>query len=206
MDTHWIVHGGTGAGYWDDGNHWSNGFPNDNVNAVFDSSSFNNTGQSVIVRYSTSCKNLDFSAAINNPHLTIGLSSGLLGDLGGGVILTVKGDVTLATGMTTTGTDTLQFSGTTNLKPNGVVFPYVLQVIAGELILAGILITTSDINFISGTISTNNFSWQIQNFVSSNTNTRALVLGSSILNCASWNYSGTNMTLNAGTSTINLNQ
>jgi len=82
--------------------------------------------------------------------------------------------------------------------------PFVLNGVGGGWSLGAPFVSGSTFTLTNGTFSTNNNNFTCTVFNSSNSNTRTLLLTSSTVTVTGWNLSTTtNLTFNAGTSTIN---
>ena len=132
--------------------------------------------------------------------------------------LSVYGDLAVKSGMTVGSgalvTSFLATSGTKTITSNGqgLDFPITINGAGGTFQLADALnLVTNSRTFLltAGTFNTNGYAFSVASVSSSNTNTRALNLGASAVTLTSagtpWNLTDpTNMTFNAGTSTITL--
>jgi hypothetical protein len=165
----------------------------------------------------TSADNVFFDAASGANTVTISTGNtgalsinctGFTGTLAGTAAISISGSVTLATGMTVTYTGTLSFIATATFISAGKTIPSSITVNG-----SGITFTLGDalsfsgsglITLTQGTFTTNNFSVLVPaGFLSLTTNIRTLNLGSSTLTVSSdFLLTGTNLTVNAGTSTI----
>ena len=126
----------------------------------------------------------------------------------------IFGSLTIAaSGVTWTNTSAIAFSATTTgftITTNGVSLPNVITLsgVGGEWTLGSALTTTAQFIFNAGTFSTNNFSFTCTStFTSILSTARTLNLGSSAISVLTWNCLGSsNLTVNAGTSTITVTQ
>ena len=127
--------------------------------------------------------------------------------------LAVKSGMTVGSG---TGTSTFQAtSGTKTITSNGqgLDFPITINGLGGTFQLAdalNIAATSRTFTLTAGTFNTNGYALSVGLFSSSNANVRALNLGASIVTITgtgtSWNITDpTNLTFNAGTSSIVFN-
>jgi hypothetical protein len=128
------------------------------------------------------------------------------------------GDLTVKSGMTVGGGPSslgfLATSGTKTITSNGQGLDFPIQIIGAggtfQLADALNLVTNSrTFSLSAGTFNTNGYAFSVASVSSNNTNTRALNLGASAVTLTSagtpWNLTDpTNMTFNAGTSTITL--
>ena len=211
QDLYWIGNGGN----WNDGNRWSINSggapygcsPGSGDNVFFDANSFSSAGQTVTINVATaSCRNMTWTGVTNTPTFASA----------GTNTLRIHGSLTLASGMTLTSSGFLaivNFEATSTgqtLTTAGKSFGNLINFngIGGEWTLQDALTTTSDVFLNNGTLNTNNQTVTARMFNSNNTNVRALNMGSSVFNLSYalwfWEVSnGANLTLNAGTSTIN---
>ena len=123
----------------------------------------------------------------------------------------IYGSLTIAaTGVTWTMANTMFFAATTagwTITTNGVSLPLIAVfggTGGGGWTLGSALTAGNGIQFRNGTLTTNNFNMTTSNnFDVTGANARTLNLGSSTITCSVWNaLAATNLTLNAGTSTI----
>jgi hypothetical protein len=119
--------------------------------------------------------------------------------------------VTLVTAMTWTHSGTVTFTGTGTLTTAGKVFSAVTVNGAGITLTLGDALNTGTrtLTVTQGTFTTNNFSVTANALSSSNANTRAINLGASTVTVTGTNggldfSNSTNLTFNAGTSSINM--
>ncbi|HRO76911.1 MAG TPA: T9SS type A sorting domain-containing protein, partial [Crocinitomicaceae bacterium] len=124
-------------------------------------------------------------------------------------VLNVSGSATLQREMSYEIENTrFNSSGIDTLRTNGaIIYGNISKLGINTLVLADSLIVNEVIAFSKGTLNTNNQYISIYRFSSTGTNTRTLLLGSSTIVIKgaatnSWEYIGTNKTLNAGTSHI----
>jgi hypothetical protein len=130
--------------------------------------------------------------------------------------LTIHGSYTISTGMTVgAGAEITTFAATSGTKTitsngQGLDFPITINGAGGTFQLADALnLVTNSRTFTltAGTFNTNGYAFSVASVSSSNTNVRALNLGASAVTLTSagtpWNFTDpTNLTFNAGTSTI----
>ena len=122
----------------------------------------------------------------------------------------IYGSLTIAaTGVTWTMANPMFFVATTagwTITTNGVSLPLiaVFNGVGGGWTLGSALTAGNGIQFRNGTLTTNNFNMTTSNnFDVTGANARTLTLGSSTITCQFWTaLAATNLTLNAGTSTI----
>ncbi|MFY9309535.1 MAG: T9SS type A sorting domain-containing protein [Bacteroidia bacterium] len=204
---YWVGNGGN----WDDGNHWSltsGGSPSgcsptpvDNV--FFDANSFSTAGQSVTINVPTAyCNNMNWTGATNNPSIEGTYTS----------VFKIYGSLTLAAGMAFNFVGDILFEATATGKTittAGVPVNTTLRFdgIGGGWTLQDNL-STSLIFLNSGSLNTNSKTVTAYAFYSSSNFTKALTMGSSVVNLTGsfqiWNIDNpATMTLDAGTSTIN---
>jgi PKD repeat protein len=197
-----------GTGNWSDTAHWStiSGGPSgaciptlyDNV--YFDANSFTATGQSVTVDIIAYCDSMNW-AGITNTNLLTGTTD-----------LHVYGSLRLSPNVNISG-----YTGNLYLQSNyiGTTIASVGKTFAcatinlngtGNWSIPSPFATTGAFNLLSGTFSTNSYSFTCGTFSSTGNNVRSLILGTSTVTitgcCSSWNITGTNFSLNAGTSLL----
>jgi len=194
-----------GTGNWSDNtNHWSattGGDPNASKptsadSVYFDANSFDGASQTVTVDEIASCLDMDWTGATNTPTL------------GGTFQLIIYGSLTFIAAMLFTKSGSLYFS------PAGSV---TVTVAGHELsslsfvVMQGVGIVTlqddfdstgNDFHQVAGTVDTNGNTFTCGAMNQSYAGARTLTLGASVINCTSWLYSGSNLTLNANTSII----
>jgi gliding motility-associated-like protein len=186
-DRFWV--GGTGN--WNDVSHWSSEsggiggvtIPSSTDNVFIDSKSFSAIGQSIIVSGSASCNNLTWTATSVNPEL-IGKSSSFI-QINGSLLLTdTYIDSFLGTISFIGSTDnTIQLSKkiAANLLFNG----------SGSWTFLSEVSTSQNIKLQIGTVKTNNFPVFAYTFDGNGTQTRALLLGNSVVTVNSWLFGTT---------------
>lgn len=138
--------------------------------------------------------------------------TGFTGTLAGTSALSVAGSVTLVTGMTVTYSGTLTLTATGTLTTAGkTVGPVTITASAATITLGGALTSSGAVTLTDGTLTTSasNYAITATQFVASGAGTKTLTLNGSTVTLSdlattAFNYSGSNLTLNAGTSTINL--
>lgn len=137
--------------------------------------------------------------------------AGFTGTFAGNANFNIYGSFLLSSGMTYTSTSALQFRATASGKTittNGKTLYSVLFVgTGGEWTLQDNLTVTTSLSVNIGTFNTNNFAINLGgNFNSNTATTRSVSLGSSVISLTgtnTWDLSTTtNLTFNAGTSTI----
>jgi len=139
------------------------------------------------------CKNLDFT--------------GFTGTFAGTGTLSIRGNTTLAAGMTRTYTGPINIAGgvTQTLTTNGKALASTITVAAASTTLSlsdALNNGTAQILVNIGTFLTNNNTVTCGTFASATSNACVITLGSSTINCVTWTLTGSSITLNAGTSTI----
>ncbi len=205
-----------GTGNWSDTARWSTGsggasgasVPRSHDDVVFDSSS-NATAYTATVNAVT--------GGIRMKALTIaGPASGNLTLAGSTAIDGIHGNVTLpATGLTRTYTGAITLSGSSTgrtLTTNGVTLQSSFDVngVGAEWALADALNNTGSFTFTNGSFNTANYNLTCNTLVSDTLHSRSILLGSSIVTIASFNFGSAengraNFTFNSGTSQINAN-
>lgn len=142
--------------------------------------------------------------------VTIGAPATGAVTVAGSAAWSIYGSLTIAaTGVTRTFTSAITFAATTTgftITTNGVALAsaIVLNGAGGGWTLGSALTTTGAFTLTQGAFDTANFNLTTSgNFVSTGALTRSLTLGSSSITCLLYNaLSATNLTVNAGTSTI----
>ena len=133
--------------------------------------------------------------------------TGFTGTLAGSAAITVSGSVTLVAGMGFTYSGTLTLNGTGTLTTAGKTLgPVAINGSGITVTLGDALNSSGSINHIQGTFDTNNYNITATSLISSATTVRTLNLGSSTLSLSATGAfnaaDNTNLTFNAGTSTI----
>jgi hypothetical protein len=207
---YWIGNGGN----WDDGNKWSlssGGAPYGCIptaidNVIFDANSFSINSQVVTINLTNAnCNNMSWVNISNNPTFTNPNTLNIYG--------TLALHPSMSTNFTNTSVNTgLNFlstnSGQTiNMAGNNLACRITFNGIGGSWQLLNSISTTNDIFLENGTVTTNNHALTCRLFNSSNSNVRALYLGSSVVTCTYvlffWDVTNsTNFTFDAGTSHI----
>ena len=203
QDYYWV--GGTGN--WSDyANHWattSGGStfhtqaPTTTDNVIFDANSFNASSQVVTLDAYAYCNDMNWTGVTNFPTI-IGNSNDLF----------VYGSLALAADMTADFTN-VRFPATTTghtITSVGTTFGsscnMTFEGIGGEWSLMDNL-SVNRIFMRGGTFNTNNHEVDVGNrFEIQLDNVKVLNLGSSTITTGTWDTSGSNTTINAGTSTI----
>ena len=211
LDLYWV--GGTGN--WDDVNHWaaSSGgtggycIPTQSDNVYFDNNSFTQAGQSVTINVaSASCHNMDWTGAAYSPTFTSTAPSNNLN---------IHGLLKLIQNMNFAFSGSVYFEGQSpsptynvTLAGNSLNNDVYFNGSGGNWTLQDDLSTgTNNVYLNHGTLNTNGQTVSMSRFYSSNDNTRALNLGSSVINVSSgsntaWQVTGSNFTITPGTSEI----
>lgn len=203
------------SGNWDNGNHWSltsGGVPSgcspsplDNV--FFDANSFSSAGQVVTVNVPAAyCRDMTWTGVTNTPSFAGPVLN----------LLKIYGSLKFVSGMNMNFAGKVYFEGNTTGKTitmggrsflNNVDF----NGIGSSWTLQDVFTTTSRVTLNNGTLTTNNKTFNAQEFYSptpvATVITRALNMGSSVFNISGsfscWYVNSTGFTLNCGTSVIN---
>jgi hypothetical protein len=203
-----------GSGNWDDLNHWATTtggpilhtqIPTAIDDVFFDGSSFTPVSKTVTINVATAfCHNMDWTGAANNPVLA-GSSSN---------ILKLYGSLTFIPAMSFPFNGSVYFEATTlgyTITTGGQSFQQSVffEGAGGGWALQDAFTCNQNFNFTRGSLNTNNQTVNAIAFYSTDNNTRTLSLGSSTLNFSllgnrPWYVNHSNLTFNAGTSTINL--
>jgi hypothetical protein len=134
--------------------------------------------------------------------------TGFTGTLAGSAAITVSGSVTLVAGMTVTYSGTLTLNGTGTLTSAGKTLGPVTINGSGITVTLGDALTSSGaLTVTQGTFDTANYNVTATDVSSTNSNTRAITLGSSTITLSGTTTvfnaaTNTNLTFNAGTSTF----
>jgi len=133
--------------------------------------------------------------------------------IAGSAAWSIYGSLSIAaTGVTWTNTSAITFAATTTgftITTNGVSLTNLITLNgAGGGWTLGSALTAGNFTVTQGTFATANFNLTTSgNFTSIGALTRSVTLGSSAISCLIWNcFAATNLTLNAGTSTITVTQ
>jgi gliding motility-associated-like protein len=205
---YWI--GGTGN--WTDLTHWAttsggtvtyNQIPTAVDDVFFDANSFSATGQTVTVNALTAiARSMNWTGVTNNPTFICSTNNQFR----------LYGSLTLAANMLLDFDGTFNFIATTpgnTIALSGKVFtaPIYFNGIGGVWTLQDDFATNNLIYHQAGTLNSNGFLCQANQYRSQGAAARALNMGSSEFrltgNGSVWSISGTNQTINAGTSVIN---
>ncbi len=197
---YWVQNGGN---WTDDNNHWSllSGFlpagatvqiPTAAEDVYFDANSFYSGGQTVNLDAGADVRGMDWTGAPNFPSI------------GGANTLTIQQDLVLSATMIAFNPSQTIFAGTGNITTNGndmnaVDFDGTAFVFLDNFVSGDSIVHTA------GTITTNNFDFTGQDIELATAGVKVLNLGSSNVTTTGangWDYSGGNLTLNEGTSTI----
>jgi len=215
-DRYWV--GGTGN--WSNANNWSDtsgGLPGASVptavdNVIFDANS------SRLVLFTVTVDGTSANPSVCNNFSTGGAGGALSAttmtlSLGATAVLDCYGSLTLpATNFTWSGTAGAQLNfrtaGSATVTTNGVSLSNgVVQIIpTGTVTLGSALTTLGNFSVQSGTFNTSNFNLSASGFLIQGTGVKTINLGSSTLTfsaATAVSYTGSNATLNAGTSQIN---
>ena len=206
-NVYWHADGGN----WSDhATHWFNATdggggghgaaPGIDDNAIFDANSFDNAAQTVTVDAAANCLDMDWTGATNTPTLSIPVAVEANR-------LSIYGNVTFINAMIVTGRSyiALQFAGTTTLTTNGVTIACGLYLTGTSLTLVDALVATGkDFGIDKGTLNTNGQTLTCRTFSTALALAIVLTFGTSTINCTAFSNLGTNMTVTANTSTINV--
>ena len=212
-DLYWV--GGTGN--WDDPIHWSFSsgglggacVPTGADNVFFDANSFTGIGDTVYINVDNAlCKNMDWTGAGGRPFLTGNIENNIR----------IYASLTFAEEMEILFKGTIRFEssemGNTVTTGNNLLPKYVyFNGAGGGWTLLDSLQTGEDIHFITGNLNTNDQILVFEEFIAEYENPRTLAFGNSHLylrkangdsdnEWPSFRLSNTNLTFDAGTSTI----
>jgi hypothetical protein len=171
----------------------------------------------------TSADDVFFNAASGTVTITIASQGGIAksinctgfaGTITGNHPLNISGSVTLVSGMTFSYTGTMNLLATGTLTTAGkTIGPLTINASAGTVTLGGALTLTADgdITLTAGTFTTSasNFAVTARSLIISGTGAKTLTLNGSTVTLSregsdAFDYTGSNLTFNAGTSTINI--
>jgi hypothetical protein len=201
---YWV--GGTGTWNTSSTTNWSassGGASGASVPGVADSVFFDQAGTYTVT----------LTGALNCLDITVSAGTVTFSSIG---TVNIRGSMSLLAGTIWSATNLVNFSATTTGKTvttNGVSLPSVnFNGVGGGWTLGSALTTTSvssGITVTNGAFDTGNFACTLVVFLSNNSNTRSISLGSSTITVSQavspWNFgTTTGLTFNAGTSTINL--
>ena len=205
-DFYWV--GGTGN--WDEfATHWATtsggstfhtAIPTAADNVIFDNKSFSAAGQIVTLNVMGECKNMTWTGVTNTPMFT------------GFNMLQIEGSIVLTTGMKFVLNSQIQFTSnaagnTINVKTDSTVISGFMFNGNGEWTMQSDFICPPMMGMIQmqkGTLNTNGQTITVNNMmINAFASPATLTLGNSTLNLGWFNTWG-QVTLNAGTSTINL--
>jgi len=203
-DLYWVG----GSGNWNDGNNWSltsggsggECLPTVADNVFFDANSFVPGSQAVNVNGTAFCNSMDWTGSTNVPVIT------------GTEDLFLRGSLIFVPNMTVTWTGSMNF----NSRNTGNTVSLAGKIFEEDVYFNGVdgewtlldAFTVNDVVWLrNGTLNTNDQSINCARFESHVTTLRSLDLSSSTITLNGsgnvWNIDSTNVTLDAGTSTIN---
>lgn len=201
LTTHWSASSGGGSGA-------SLPLPQDTV--IFDANSITSASQTITFNMARIGKNASFTGILNSPTLDFSTAYPTIG-------LSIFDSLTLATGLSITGTGSTLFLRTdtaSTITNSGITLSPVVGIYAfggGSYTLQDNFISTNSISTVQGgTFDANNKNVTCKAFGSNNSTTRTINMGSGLWTFTGatvivWNTSTTTgLTLNAGTSTIKI--
>jgi hypothetical protein len=201
-DRFWV--GNTGN--WSSTGHWSTSTGGDSGASVptsadreyFDNLSFNTGSQIVTVDATANCLSMDWTGATNTPTLT----------LSGTYYLNIYASLTTISAMSMIGGSSygIIFRGTGNFTSGGITYSSAISFNTNSNVtLQSDCVVNASISLNGNSIfNTNNKTLTLYTLYINDSTVKTLTLGSSVINCIAWNYSGSNLTLTANTSTINV--
>ena len=204
-DRYWVPN--SVSGNWSNTAMWANAsgnmsggasVPTNADNVFFDINSFNSTNKTVLVDVTANCLSMDWTGATNTPTLA-GANS---------ITLKFYGNVTLISGMSVTAATLLNSYGTgKTFTSAGLNLGNIWLTIAeGPLTLGGTYTSNRRLSVSGGTFDTANFAVTLGagDFYIDTATAKTLTLGSSVITCTGFSYTGSNLTLTANTATINV--
>jgi hypothetical protein len=213
-DYHWVG----GSGSWSQLSHWASSaggagsvytvVPRSVDNVFFDAGSFSGPNQTVTIDTTlVSCNNMDWTGVTFNPTLTSSSASN---------VLSISGSLIFVSGMTLTFNGPINFAATTTGKTittAGKIIPGVLNFngVGGGWTLQDALTNSGahpSLNLYYGSLNTNGQTVTTSSFYSyccGTGGTRSLTMGASVFNTnVGWYVTTADMTLNSGSSVINI--
>lgn len=195
-DCYWV---GDGGNWSDAAVHWavaSGGAPNianlpdATSNVHFDGNSFTIGGQTVTLDVEASCLDMDWTGATDTPTIT------------GGTTQRINGDLTLIAAMSWTCFGAI-VTGTGTYITVGIPLTNVYIQVGGVLTLGDALVATRIA--LAGTFISANFTVTLSDrFDTPFGGVLTITLGTSTVNTAAWDMSGSNPTITPNTATINV--
>ncbi len=202
QDYYWVG----GSGDWSEyATHWATASggttfhtqePTSTNNVFFDANSFSASGQVITTSGTINCHDMDWSGTTNSPTFNrLDVNT-----------LNVSGSITLAANATYNISKVILISDeigkTLDFKGDRLVGANVIIIGNGEWNLQSSILS-KNIYFQSGTLNTNDFDINVTfNFYLQSTGAKVFNMGSSFITTPGWRVNGSNITLNAGTSTI----
>jgi hypothetical protein len=203
-DKYLVLQAGDTAINWNGGSRWFEADlttpvtdPTADDNVYMGASAFPSASQSLVVNSTANCLSMDWTGATNTPTFTISSA------------MKVYGNMTFIAAMVLNGAGGLNYLGTCSLTTNGltlgngVLAPYIGSA-SETLTLLDDLNMTGTFAPSGGGLTTNNHNVTSGAFSIVGVSVKTITLGSSTINCASWSYSGSNLTVTANTATINI--
>jgi len=197
-DRFWV---GDGGNWSDNTNHWSassGGAPNaskptSSDNVYFDANSFSTGSQTVTIDETAYCADMDWTGATDNPTLDFSTN------------LDAYGDVTLIAAMSITGIAYLNFpSGAQSLTTNGTALTSAIKISGSDLTLVDDLVVRA-VAFSAGSfIAVDRTITASHDILITGAGAKTLTFGATIITSASWQYTGSNLTVTANTATIKI--
>jgi hypothetical protein len=201
-DRYWVQNGTSGTGNWNATTHWDahsghaggDSIPTSADNVYFDLNSFGAASQTVTVDATAFCLNIDWTGATNTPTLTQSANLNVSGNT-----IYILAMVTNYTGNFYTICDGANKTLLTNGLSLGTRHRF-----SGTITLLDNFTSVATTQVIGGTFNSDGFTMNVGNFNDGTfSGAKTITLGSSIINCASWDFSGGGLTLTANTATIN---
>lgn len=200
-----------GNGNWSDINHWATSsggvvlhsqVPTPVDDVFFDINSFDGSSQIITINQKNAvCRNMDWSGSLNTPKLYGSDTSSIR----------IYGDLNFISEMHQNYNGEVIFESVSTgkvIKTAGHNFLSHVRFlgIGGGWHLLDNFNTAKNIYFINGSLNTNGFEINCNDFISTEPSTRKIILSNSLLNIKSWQIDGQNLNLQASLAVFNIEQ
>ena len=171
--------------------------PTSGDNVYFNANSFTAASQVLTIDATANCLNMDWTGSLNTPAFKLS------------AFFSTYGNVTLSGMTVSASTEYWAFKGTGNLTTNGITIdcrPAIGWVgESGIISLVGTFTTSGFVYMCSGTLITANNTINTNGFIDGGgAESKTLTLGTSVINCTSWELTGTNNIMTSQAHTINV--